>query len=79
MTFKTAGSGVCAREIDFEVRDGLVHGVKFHGGCPGFTQALSRTVEGMPVDEAIRRLRGIVCRGGTSCADQLAKALSKSV
>ena len=32
----------------------------------------------MNIDEAIDRLEGIDCRGrGTSCPDQLAKALSK--
>ena len=31
----------------------------------------------MSVDEAIRRLKGIQCRGGTSCPDQLAIALEQ--
>lgn len=31
----------------------------------------------MTVDEAIRRLKGIQCRNGTSCPDQLATALEE--
>lgn len=34
-------------------------------------------VIGMTVDEAIRRLKGIQCRNGTSCPDQLATALEE--
>ncbi|MBU3811004.1 MAG: TSCPD domain-containing protein, partial [Candidatus Niameybacter stercoravium] len=35
---------------------------------------------GMDVHEAIKRLKGIDCRGrGTSCPDQLAKALEEYV
>ena len=35
-------------------------------------------VKGMKVDEAISRLKGIDCGGrGTSCPDQLAKALEQ--
>jgi len=33
-------------------------------------------VEGMHKDEVIKRVQGIQCRLGTSCADQLAKALT---
>jgi uncharacterized protein (TIGR03905 family) len=76
MRYKT--SGVCASFIDYEVENGIVHNVHFHGGCPGNTQAIAALVEGMTVTEAIRRLRGIQCRGGTSCPDQLAKALSQN-
>jgi hypothetical protein len=36
-------------------------------------------VEGMDVDEAIQKLSGINCNGrGTSCPDQLAKALQEN-
>ena len=56
---------------------GVIRRVVFDGGCVGNLQGVSRLVEGMPVEEAIRRLKGIQCRGGTSCPDQLAKALLK--
>ncbi len=68
--------GVCTSEISFDIRDGLVHNVNFDGGCGGNTKGLSMLLEGMTVEEAKKRLRGIDCEGrGTSCPDQFAKAL----
>lgn len=68
--------GVCSRQIDIGLEDGKVKSVEFVGGCSGNTQGVSALVRGMDVDEAIERLEGIDCRGrGTSCPDQLAKAL----
>ena len=64
----------------FEVEDGKVHNVQFVGGCNGNTQGVARLVEGMDVNEAISRMKGIDCNGrGTSCPDQLAKALEQAI
>lgn len=38
---------------------------------------ISRLVEGRKIDEVIDLLKGIPCRGGTSCPDQLSKALEE--
>lgn len=74
MIYKT--SGVCAREIHIDVENNIVKSVKFIGGCDGNTTGIASLVEGMPVDEVIRRLEGIPCGyRPTSCPDQLAKAL----
>ena len=74
MTYKT--SGTCSIKIDFDVTDGVVHNVKFTGGCSGNTQGVSALVEGMKVEDVISRLKGIRCGlRPTSCPDQLAKAL----
>lgn len=63
-----------------EVEDGKVHNVQFVGGCNGNTQGVARLVEGMDVNEAISRMKGIDCNGrGTSCPDQLAKALEQAI
>lgn len=76
-SYKT--QGVCSRNISFDIRDGRVYDVRFDGGCNGNTQGISGLVDGMPVDEVIRRLSGIRCGfKGTSCPDQLAKALEKA-
>lgn len=76
MRYKT--SGTCSSAIDFEVEDGIVKSVKFIGGCNGNTQGISKLVEGMSVDEVIARLEGIKCGfKGTSCPDQLSKALKE--
>lgn len=75
---KYVTKSVCSREINFDVQDNKLHNVRFVGGCPGNTVGVCSLVEGMDVDEAIRRLKGIDCRGkGTSCPDQLAIALQQ--
>ncbi|MBR5376747.1 MAG: TIGR03905 family TSCPD domain-containing protein [Lachnospiraceae bacterium] len=69
-------SGVCATGIDIETGDGIIKEVRFTNGCSGNTQGISRLVQGMEIDEAIKRLSGIRCGfKSTSCPDQLAKAL----
>ena len=73
-SYKT--KGVCSRQIDFEIEDGIVHNVKFTGGCHGNLQGIARLVDGMKADDVIQKLEGVDCNGkGTSCPDQLAKAL----
>ena len=68
-------TGTCSEAIRYEVRDGVVTACQFIGGCPGNTQAVAKLVTGRKVDEVIAMLKGIPCRGGTSCPDQLARAL----
>ena len=68
--------GTCSRQILFDVTvDNKITNVKFIGGCSGNLQAIARLVENKPIDEVIATLKGIKCRGNTSCGDQLAKAL----
>ena len=68
--------GVCSMAIDFELENGIIKECKFIGGCSGNTQGVASLVKGMSATEAIERLEGIDCNGrGTSCPDQLAKAL----
>jgi len=71
--YKTQGT--CSRAIEIEVAGDTIKSVHFVGGCAGNTQGVARLAEGMKIDEAIARLKGIQCRGGTSCPDQLARAL----
>lgn len=75
MIYETKGT--CAKEIKLEVDNGIIRSVEFVLGCPGFTQALSRLLVGMQVEDAVAQLKGIQCLDkGTSCPDQLAIALS---
>lgn len=77
---KYTTSGVCSSEILFEVEDKIVKEVTFVRGCPGNTLGVASLIQGMEVHEAIKRLKGIDCRGrGTSCPDQLAKALEEYI
>ena len=72
--------GVCSRQIQLEVDGDIIKRVEFVGGCMGNTQGVARLVEGMTVTEAVTRLEGIECgRKGTSCPDQLAKAIIELV
>ena len=72
-----ACQGTCSRQIDIELDErGTILDVSFTGGCYGNTQGIAALVRGMSAAEAAERLGGIDCRGkGTSCPDQLARAL----
>jgi len=70
--------GVCSNAIEFEIEDNVVKNVEFRGGCQGNTTGVASLVKGMQVDEVIERLSGIQCGfRGTSCPDQLSKALKE--
>ncbi|KAF0126879.1 MAG: hypothetical protein FD189_852 [Elusimicrobia bacterium] len=70
--------GVCAESVSFRVVGGKLKGVKFYKGCPGNLRAMALLLEGMPMKEAARKLKGIKCGGKpTSCSDQLARVLEK--
>ena len=72
--------GVCARSIEYELDGDVVRNVKFIGGCAGNGTGISHLVEGQKGDEVINRLSGIGCgMRGTSCPDQLAKALAEDI
>jgi len=68
-------------QIHFEIDDQeLVHNVQFVGGCPGNTVGVATLAEGQNARLLIAKLKGIDCRGrGTSCPDQLAKALTQAL
>lgn len=73
-------SGVCSRSIEFDIDDGIIHNVKFNGGCAGNTQGIAALVEGMKAEDVIKRCKNIQCgMKGTSCPDQLAKAIEKAL
>ena len=72
--------GVCSRLMEIETEDGVVKSVKISGGCSGNLQGISRLVEGMTVEEAVKRMKGIRCGfKSTSCPAQLAIALEQAL
>jgi uncharacterized protein (TIGR03905 family) len=77
VTYKT--QGVCSTMIDFDLKDGYVYNVKYTGGCRGNTQGVARLAEGMAAEEVIKRCKGIDCRGGNSCPNQLALAIEQNL
>lgn len=70
--------GVCAKKIEFEVEGNTLKNLMFTSGCPGNLIGIQNLVEGMEIDEVIKRLKGITCGNkSTSCPDQLTKALEQ--
>ena len=70
--------GTRSRQIDIDLDGETILNVRFTGGCHGNTQGVAALVRGMRRDEVIARLDGIDCHGkGTSCPDQLARALKE--
>ncbi|MCL2751885.1 MAG: TIGR03905 family TSCPD domain-containing protein [Firmicutes bacterium] len=69
--------GTCSRQIIFEVENNILKDLKFAGGCSGNLKGISRLVIGRDIQSIIADLKGIQCRNGTSCPDQLAAALTE--
>ena len=75
-SFLTCGV-VCSSQIDIELEGDTLKSVRYTGGCNGNLQGIGALVAGMNKDEVIDRLSGINCKGrGTSCPDQLSRALN---
>ena len=69
---------VCSVQIDIELKGDVVENVVYTRGCNGNAKGIGALIQGMKVDEAIRRLKGITCgKRPTSCPDQLARVLEK--
>ncbi len=73
--FTYQNHGTCSSQIELEIRDGVITHCKFIGGCRGNTEGLARMVIGQKAEEVATRLEGVLCRGNTSCPDQLSKAI----
>ena len=69
--------GTCSRQILFnDDEENKLRSVRFIGGCSGNLQGIARLVEGKSIDEVEELLRGVKCKGQTSCPDQLSKAIT---
>lgn len=78
MQYNYKTRGVCSQMISFEVNENMLSNVQFFGGCNGNLKGIGALVEGMEIDEVIRRIEGIKCgMKATSCPDQLAQALKQ--
>ena len=72
-TYRTHGT--CSTAMYLEIQDGVITYCRIENGCKGNTQGLARMVVGQKAEEVASKLEGIQCRAGTSCPDQLAKAI----
>lgn len=69
----------CSQVISLDLEGDKVHNISFMGGCNGNLKTIPLLLEGWSVDEIEAKLTGIECgRRGTSCADQLAKAVRRA-
>ena len=75
--FQYKTHGTCSQQILIDVDGDTIANVEFIGGCTGNTQGVARLARGRRIDEVISLCKGIQCRGGTSCPDQLARALEQ--
>ena len=76
--FKTKGT--CSTMIDFDVEDGIIHNVRFTGGCNGNLKGIGKLAEGRPAEEIAGLLKGTTCGSKpTSCPDQLSRALTAAL
>ena len=72
--------GVCSRQINVEIEDGVLKDVEYIGGCNGNLKGIAALVKGMKVEEVIDKLENIKCgMKNTSCPDQLAQALKQTI
>ena len=77
LIYKPTG-GVCSKKMTIEAKDSVITHVDIEGGCHGNSQGVSALLVGMPIEDAIKRMEGINCKGrGSSCPDQLAQALKQ--
>lgn len=68
--------GVCAKMMQFRIKDEIIQDVEFVGGCNGNLSGIGILVKGMNINDIIPKLSGLPCGSRpTSCPDQLTKAL----
>lgn len=80
MIYKYYPKGVCSREFIFDIEDDIIKEAKIIGGCQGNTLGICSLITGMKVTDVIEKLKGIGCgMRGTSCPDQISKALEKYI
>ena len=77
MNYQYVTSGTCSELILFDIDENtVVTNIKFIGGCNGNLKAVSKLVDGWTAQQIADKLLGNECGfKGTSCADQLAKAV----
>ena len=79
-TIQYTPRGVCSKQMEIDVEDGVIQAVRVMGGCNGNLKGIASLLKGMEVEDAIARMEGIRCgMKPTSCPDQLAQALKTAL
>ncbi|BAK98749.1 hypothetical protein OBV_15510 [Oscillibacter valericigenes Sjm18-20] len=81
MTVTFRPQGTCSQEMRVQLsEDNVIEKLEVLGGCSGNLQGIAALVQGMPAQEAIKKLKGIRCGfKPTSCPDQLARGLEREL
>ena len=53
--------GVCSRQFNFEIEDGILKSFEAIGGCNGNLKGIGCLLKGRSVDEVIDTLTGVTC------------------
>ena len=79
MEYRYKPSGVCSTEMIFNIdKEDVIQDLKVINGCNGNLKGISRLIKGMKIDDVIQKLSGVLCGyRGTSCPDQIARALKE--
>ncbi len=78
MKYTFIPQGVCSRQINLDIEDGIIKDCSFIGGCNGNLKGICRLINNQPINDVIEKLEGTTCGSKpTSCPDQLAKALKE--
>ena len=63
-------------KVEIDTSTGTIGNIFILGGCHGNLFAMMKLLKGRTISEVVPMLKGITCgRRGTSCPDQIAKAL----
>ena len=81
MTYTYNNKGTCSVRTVVELNDDhTIKSVQILGGCDGNLKGIASLLQGMRVEDAIERMKGIRCgMRPTSCPDQLAEALTEAL
>ena len=58
MTIQYKTKGVCSRQMNVKIENGVIQKVDILGGCAGNSQGVARLVEGMRAEDAIEKIAG---------------------
>ena len=77
MKYEYIPAGVCSRRMEIEIDGDIITDIKVEGGCNGNLKGISALCRGRKKGDVIAALSGLTCgHKGTSCPDQLARALA---
>jgi len=80
-TIEIIPQNVCSRKMIVQHENGIIKSVEIIGGCDGNTHAISKLLVGMTLEEAVKRMENIPCRGSrtgqTSCPNEMSKGIKQ--